>query len=764
MTELELAERYVSTTGVSVFVTGKAGTGKTTFLRHIVSSVGKRCVVLAPTGVAAVNAGGVTIHSFFQLPLCPYLPDVKELVTEYQMPDKYKSLRKEKIKIIRTLDLMIIDEISMVRADLMDAVDMTLRRYRRSSKPFGGVQLLMIGDVQQLPPVVRDDEKRYIEQVYSSPFFFNSKALKQLHYVTIELTRVFRQQDNTFVDLLNNIRENRFDATTLEALNARYVRNFNPPDNEGYIRLTTHNYQANEVNRRKLMSLEGKPIELEATLEGNFPEMSFPTDEHLVLKKGAQVMFVKNDSSGGSYYNGKIATVEGYDAEEGVAVVDSDGNHIVVGRERWENIKYEIDPADNQIKQKVDGSFVQYPLRLAWAVTIHKSQGLTFDKVIVDAASAFTYGQVYVALSRCRTLEGLVLASPISASCAFDNEDVLRFNSSFPSAVQVEQELGDQQAAYFYDVLFELFDVSVLYRAADRLNAFYQSHLRRVYPEKVEGLHRLVDMQLVPLMQVSERFHHQLSKIRMQSGGDITDATLKERVGKGVEYFKEQYERFAAELKMILDVEVKSKTVAPEFNDLTSNLRDVVGLQRYCLARVGENGFSPEVYNRAKADYLLGKESEKKGKRKTKSPRQPIGFKTRQKPAEAALEAVEKIDEAVEMGASRSKQPAEQKPKKAPVWIETARMHSEGMSIAEIAQVRGLAQSTVCDHLIKSLSAGIITIDTILTSEQFDDIVDYILENENPTLTEMYNHFEGRYEYYQLRAALMESKDLRESL
>lgn len=759
MTDLELAERYVVSTNVSVFLTGKAGTGKTTFLHHIVSCAGKRSIVLAPTGVAAVNAGGVTIHSFFQLPLCPYLPDVKELVTEYQMPNKFKSLSKEKIKIIRTLDLMIIDEISMVRADLLDAVDMTLRRYRRSSKPFGGVQLLLIGDVQQLPPVVRDEEKPYIEQVYTSPFFFNSKALKQTHLVTIELTHIFRQQDSTFVTLLNNIRENRFDAATLNALNARYVPGFDPPDNEGYIRLTTHNYQANEENRRKLKLLNGTPVELDAVVEGNFPETSFPTESHLVLKKGAQVMFVKNDSSGGAYYNGKIAIVEGYDDEEGIAVVDAEGNHIVVKHERWENIKYEIDPIDNQIKQKVEGTFIQFPLRLAWAVTIHKSQGLTFDKVVVDAASAFTYGQVYVALSRCRTLEGLVLATPISSSCAFDNEDVVEFNSRFPSHSQIEEELGMQQASYYYDLLFEMFDITTVYNCADKLNSFYQSHLKRAYAEKVQQLNALVNDNLVSLMQVSEKFHNQLTRIRMQSGGDTTDATLGKRVSKGVEYFRNQLEQVMQTVKEILNVEVKSKTVAPVLKELSSEMQDALGQMLFCLERVEERGFSPTVFNRAKAVWQLGQEEGKKSKNKDKGARQTKNKSRMAKGSPESGFVIQRNANTVE-----NERYAMSKPAKVPTWIETARLYAEGVPIEQIAHQRGLAQSTVCDHLVKSLSAGIITVDTILTSEQFDEIVDYILDGEQHTLKEMYAHFGGKYEYYQLRAALMESRDLREAL
>lgn len=604
MTLFELAEQYVATTHVSLFLTGRAGTGKTTFLRHIVGTVQKRCVVLAPTGVAAINAGGVTIHSFFQLPLCPYLPDVKELVTEYQMPAKTMRLRKERINLIRTLDLIIIDEISMVRADLLDAVDYTLRRYRRSAKPFGGVQLLMIGDVQQLPPVVTDAEKPYMDQVYPSPFFFHSKALQKINYVTIELQHIYRQRDSLFIEMLNNIRDNRFDEKTLRTLNERLQPKFDPDDKEGYIRLTTHNYQANHVNQHKLDALPDRPVTLKAEIQGSFPESAYPTDQQLVLKKGAQVMFVKNDTEG-AYYNGKIATVEGYDPEQGVAVVDKEGNHMVVGRSRWENLKYEIDPQSNEIKQQVDGTFDQYPLRLAWAITIHKSQGLTFDKVIIDASQAFTYGQVYVALSRCRSLEGLVLSSPISSHCAFDNADIVEFNQSIPSVDTVEHQLGTMQSSYFFEVLNELFDFSALGVVVDRLNDIYQQHLRNVYPTQVQRMSSFCNNDVTNVVQVSERFRKQLRDIALQTGGDIHSARLQERVGKAVAYFAAQLEQLGETAVTLLEVESDNKTVARDLKEHTNTFLETLGLAQRMMKRVGEQGFSVELYHTTKCDYLL---------------------------------------------------------------------------------------------------------------------------------------------------------------
>ena len=325
----ETAERYIKATGRSVFLTGKAGTGKTTFLKYITETTTKRFVVLAPTGVAAINAGGSTIHSFFQLPLCPYLPDVKELITEYQMPERYRSLRKERVKIIRTLDLLIIDEISMVRADLLDAVDMTLRKYRRNDRPFGGVQLLMIGDAQQLSPVVKDNERQYMTQVYPSPYFFHSKALSKLSYVTIELQKVHRQKDADFLEILNAVRENRLTAQLLSRLNSRVGAEL-PAMEDGTepIRLTTHNVRAEEVNTRKLAELPGDPYSFIAQIDGEFPEHAYPAEEELQLKPGAQVMFIRNDSDG-NYYNGKLGKVEKI-TNGVVTVLDREGKLIDV--------------------------------------------------------------------------------------------------------------------------------------------------------------------------------------------------------------------------------------------------------------------------------------------------------------------------------------------------------------------------------------------------------------------------------------------------
>lgn len=607
--QLELAQRYVEQTGVSVFLTGKAGTGKTTFLHDIVANTTKRHAVVAPTGVAAINAGGVTIHSFFQLPFDPYLPDVKELVTEYQMPERYKALSKNKQNIIRTLELLIIDEMSMVRADLLDAIDMTLRRVRRSSRPFGGVQLLLIGDVHQLSPVVTEAERPYMERVYPSPYFFASKALQQINYVTIELTKVYRQQDAAFVDLLNHVRDNNIDSATLAALNARVGTS-----QKGAITLTTHNRQADAINRRHIDALHGEQRTFEAIVKGNYPDKALPCDQRLEVKMGERVMFVKNDSSGGHrYYNGMLGTVTGFlreDDKDYIEVVSDDGDTIAVNRELWESMKYSIDAKTNDITQEVEGTFCQYPLQAAWAVTIHKAQGLTFDHVVIDAADAFAFGQVYVALSRCRTLEGLSLSSPLTAGVAFNDTSVSQFVSSQPTFEQASDAASEYERQYRLEKLMELFGMDDLVRLAERLHEHY-SKLKNIYPEQLTSLNNHIS-KLIDLQSVSEKFKSQLMR--------LDEWQQDERARKGAEYYLAQIALFNSQLPAILEVEIDNKETKKNVDEAGKELSEALKVKVVCLRTVKEKGYNVQAVQKAKVDAMMKKEEngEKKVERNTR--------------------------------------------------------------------------------------------------------------------------------------------------
>lgn len=613
--QIELARRYVEQTGVSVFLTGKAGTGKTTFLREVAAHCGKRHAIVAPTGVAAINAGGVTIHSFFQLPFDPYLPDVKELVTEYQLPERHKSLNKNKLSVIRTLELLIIDEISMVRADLLDAIDMTLRRYRRSSRPFGGVQLLMIGDVHQLSPVVTESERGYMERVYASPYFFASKALQRTPYVTIELTTVYRQQDETFVNLLNHVRDNNIDPATLQTLNARVSHSATQSPSHSStppITLTTHNRQADAINRRQMEALKGERRVFEAQEKGNYPEKSVPCDRSLEIKIGERVMFVKNDSSGGHrYYNGMLGTVTRfvYDDEEKkdyIEVINDDGDTILAGRETWESLKYKLNEKTNEIEQEVEGTFSQYPLQAAWAVTIHKAQGLTFDHVVIDAADAFAFGQVYVALSRCRTLEGLTLTTPLSAGVAFEDRSVSQFVDSQPSFEQTSEAADGYEREYRIEKLMELFGVDDLVRHTERLLEHYNK-LKNIYPEQLATL-KAHHSKLLDLQGVSEKFKSQLMRLE--------EAAQNERARKGAEYYLGQLALLNAQLPALLEVEIDNKEVSKSVDETGKELTEALRVKVACLRTVKEKGYSVQAVQKAKVEAMMKEDS---GKRKVES-------------------------------------------------------------------------------------------------------------------------------------------------
>lgn len=805
--QIDLAERYVSETNVSIFLTGKAGTGKTTFLHHIVDNCHKRNVVVAPTGVAAVNAGGVTIHSFFQLPFCPYLPDVPELVTEYQMPEEKKQLRKSKIDIIRTLDLLIIDEISMVRADLLDAVDAVLRRYRRNSRPFGGVQLLMIGDIQQLAPVVTDDEKPYMDRVYPSPFFFHSKALQRLPYITLQLTTIYRQQDPDFVRILNNIRDNKFDTETLATLNQRVSKTSTQSNTDQTpILLTTHNYQADRVNQQRLDALKSQPFTLEAVISGNFPETSVPTDRTLVLKEGAQVMFVKNDSSGSHrYYNGKIGIVEELSEERDergnmqqvVIVRDDNGDAIHVQPEQWENIKYEIDPADNQIKQHVDGTFTQYPLKTAWAITIHKAQGLTFDRVQVDASAAFTYGQVYVALSRCRTLQGLTLLAPISERCAFDNQDISQFNATIPSQHDAEEKIDAFRLQYYYETLFELFDFSTIQHETEQIERLFQEHLRTTYPQQAALLTNILVTEMANIMSVAERFRRQLGSIGQQND---SQTHLDERIAKAAPYFIEQLKIVNRKVAPLFDVAIDNKETTKRLKELAERYNTAYGLKETLLSTVQRNGFDIKQYQKVKVDFALSKpkkEKEKKDEEVYTDVRNPrlITILTKwrkeksheiQLPAYTILTQKSLLgiaDKLPHDGKSLLKIPGIGAAKvakygveiiqiiddyceslahpKEPVYQQAARLFSEGVTIEDIAGQMLRAPSTVEGYIFTAVENGVLDPDLVLTPDEQDEIVSFLLEiDDKATLKSIYDHFDGRFSYLKLRVARYLAREL----
>ncbi|MGN8070393.1 HRDC domain-containing protein [Mucilaginibacter sp. 22184] len=457
MTELnpamQLAADYLELTNTVVFLTGKAGTGKTTFLQNLKLSSKKKLAVAAPTGVAAINAGGMTIHSLFQLPFGPLLPGGND------RPDVHYS--PEKKELLDNLELLIIDEISMVRPDVLDQIDLILRNVKESPHPFGGVQLLLIGDLSQLSPIIRDDEWMLLSRYYATPYFFSALAMQKAAYVRIELNHIYRQKEQAFVDILNEVRNQQISEESLRLLNARYVPDFRPATDDPYITLTTHNSIAQQVNTEFLEALQGQEFEFAATIRGDFPKDAYPTETKLKLKIGAQVMFVKNDGSAEKlYYNGKIGTVSRVEGNTVFVQCNSNDKEIEVEAAEWTNVKYQLD--GEAISESNSGSFAQIPLKLAWAITIHKSQGLTFDKAIIDVSEAFASGQAYVALSRCRTLSGMVLRNPISAHNIIGDPAVIRFNEQAALTTPDADTLRRDQVLYEKYLLGELFNFAAL--------------------------------------------------------------------------------------------------------------------------------------------------------------------------------------------------------------------------------------------------------------------------------------------------------------
>lgn len=597
--ELELARDLIENTGAHLFLTGKAGTGKTTFLRKLREDCPKRMVVLAPTGIAAINAGGVTIHSFFQLPFAPYLPG-NSFTADGKASYRFR-FGKEKINIIRSMDLLVIDEISMVRADLLDAIDDVMRRYRNRFKPFGGVQLLMIGDLQQLAPVVKEEEWLMLGKHYDTPYFFSSTALKGTEYCTIELQKVYRQSDGRFLELLNSIRENRMTSGTLPALNSRYIPDFHPKKEDGYIRLVTHNNTARQINASELALLPGQPFTFNARIEGKFPEYSYPTDPQLELKRGAQVMFVKNDNSGEHRYcNGTIGEVVNV-SDSKIEVRCNDSREIIdVKPEEWANARYVLDDSSKEIREEIEGVFTQYPLKTAWAITIHKSQGLTFEHAIIDAEASFAHGQTYVALSRCKTLEGLVLSKPLSERSIISDSTVEDFTRQAIKSRPDRTRLDAMRRSFYVGTLADLFDFSPAETALKRMIRIVDEHLYRLYPKQLTALKTEAIRFSGNISNVATRFSMQYTRMAECSSDYSHDPAIQERIHAGALYFREQLAPTIELLgKMSLDTD--NKEVKKRLKEVLEELGTLLYTKSELLSFVIENGFDTAGFMKKKA-------------------------------------------------------------------------------------------------------------------------------------------------------------------
>ncbi len=805
--ELELAWNFVERTNQNLFLTGKAGTGKTTFLHKVREKSFKRLVVVAPTGVAAINAKGVTIHSFFQMPFGPVLPS--QLMSEENFsknkPGKSRFQNKfnsRKIDIIRSLDLLIIDEISMVRADLLDGIDHILRQYRDDSKAFGGVQILMIGDLQQLAPVVKPNEWQLLSPYYDTPFFFSSKSFQESKALGIELKQIYRQKNEQFINILDEIRNAALSDQSLETLNSRYDRYFKPDSDDGYIMLTTHNSGADKINDKELSELKGKNYFFEAETGGDFPEYSYPTHAVLNLKVGAQVMFIKNDSSPEKrYFNGKIGKIVEIDDDVVMVRCPQDDSDIYTGVETWENINYSLDEKTKEIREHVKGTFSQLPLRLAWAITIHKSQGLTFDKAIIDAAGSFAHGQTYVALSRCKTLEGIVLKSRIRKSAIIQDGQVLSFTQQVENNQPDRKWLSQSQKNYQFELIRELFNYRPFFplvykcrKVVDKSSGSIQGNIKGL-------LQDIKEKGIQPLVQIGENFQNQL--IRLSNGTEEPEnqTEIQERFKKAIPYFINHTEEYLIRPLSEISYTTDNKELKKSLRQALKKLEEQLSIKLFCFNGL-KDGFNTKKYLEVRAKSVLQRPEPVRSltKEKTTGPRPELFSMLRQLrndlsqkenvahfqifTQKSLLDMCEKLPMDEEdilqvygMGKIRvqkygdeilnviklyclenheipqKKSPSKKQPKEDTRDI-SFQMFKSSMSIDEIAKERGMVVGTIEGHLATFILNGKLKLDEIMAPEKATKLKRLIQDTEFSSLSELRNKLDDEYSYGEIRMVL----------
>ncbi|HOE04827.1 MAG TPA: AAA family ATPase [Bacteroidales bacterium] len=825
--QLLLANEFVQYTHQNIFLTGKAGTGKTTFLRNLRESCPKRMAVLAPTGVAAINAGGVTIHSFFQLPFTPFIPEhqpasrPKNNTGESQEGFVHKMTRN-KIKLIRSLDLLVIDEISMVRADLLDAIDSMLRRYRYNQRPFGGLQLLMIGDLNQLAPVVKEDEWRLLSEYYSNAYFFNSHALGKAGFTTIELKQIYRQEDQKFIELLGEIRNNSMSQASFDLLNSRYIANFDPDESEGYITLTTHNAGAALINDKKMAALKSRSRRYKANITGDFQSYMFPTDEVLELKPGAQVMFVKNDSSPEKrYYNGKIGRLTRLDEDSVVVECPGDEEEIRVTPEEWSNVKLHLNEETREIEEEIIGSFKQIPLKLAWAITVHKSQGLTFEKAVLDVNQAFASGQVYVALSRCRTLEGLVLISKIQRHAIKTDVNIREFNETAQQNEPGEDSLRESKAAFQQEVVFSIFDFGDLQRQFRSLKKHYQLNASKIHNADEAAFGRIEADAVSEMYEVNDKFNIQLRSIIKQNPDLLPcdNPALQERISKAASYFLEKMALLFAIPMSSIGFDSDNKEVKKEIIESAGRFELAMVLKTAALRAV-TGGLDIQTYLRAVSDAEAGfvqtlglkklpVESSVKSINHKKlysqlnawrasvaddlrvSPFMVMPFNTMklicdklpatqrelskikglgkvklQQFGSDILEMIHDycLENAIERDAPADDIPAKKKKEKKPESKSVSlALFRENKSIPQIATERGFAESTIWGHLSYYVITGELQAEDLLDAGRIAEIKEFVKGKNVGSLTQIMMESNGKFNFNELRIALADMQSVNDS-
>ncbi len=695
---------FVNQTNKHLFITGKAGTGKTTFLKYIKENSHKKMAVIAPTGVAAINAGGMTIHSFFQLPMGLFLPldgggwnNYSSEVHNRSTLLKNLRLRNDKREVLRQLDLLVIDEISMVRADLLDAIDTVMRHVRRQPLiPFGGVQMVYIGDLFQLPPVARQEDWGILEQYYKSPFFFDAKALQMATPLYIELKKMYRQKDDVFINILNNVRNNCCTSEDLERLHLQYDSTFTPAKKENYITLTSHNARADTINQNELNKLPGKPFIYVAQITGEFYDRSFPAEKELRLKIGAQIMFIKNDKGEARrFYNGKIGTVTNLEKDKITVTFPNEPDELELELEKWENIRYSYDQQKDNLNQEELGTFTQYPIRLAWAITIHKSQGLTFERAIVDAGASFAAGQVYVSLSRLTSLEGLVLHSRILPNSISTDSRVIDYVQAEKAEDELQQILESEQKLYVQHYLLQSFSWQ---KITDVVQDNLEAYEHRQFPDKAASVKWAIELteQSNKLMEVAEKFTRQL---------DYLCKTCEE------DKYKTLYERTAAACNYFITAMDENLISCTQKHINKVNLKQKV--KRYVKELQ-----SMMVFFKRKKDQIL------QALQLAEALRQSVDI-------EDLLKMVKKKDEekGIVVSPDEHNELKKEKKEKGESKRISLQMFKNGHSIADIATERGMSSGTIETHLASFIPTGEVDVLDLVDATNMNIVVKIMKEN-----------------------------------
>lgn len=727
--EAKYVLQFINETNQSIFLTGKAGTGKTTLLKEIVNSTHKNTVIVAPTGIAALNAGGVTIHSFFHFPLAAFIPDAVNppIFSEYVKFENRVSIKKHfrmsnmRRSLFRNLELLIVDEVSMLRADVLDAIDFMLQTIRRNNKPFGGVQLLFIGDLLQLPPVVKNEEWEVLKRYYSGSYFFHSVVIQSNPPLYIELDKVYRQSDDSFIQILNNLRNNTITPLDLQVLNQYVNPTFDQTKAEGFITLTTHNAKADSINSDSLESLQAKSYRFQAEVVGDFPSSIYPIENQLHLKVGAQVIFIKNDLSfEKKYYNGKMGLIHKLSPSEIFVKFPEENKIIEVERYEWQNIRYKVNPNTKEIEEELLGTFTHFPLKLAWAITVHKSQGLTFDKAILDVSKVFLPGQAYVALSRLKSLKGLVLLSPIQMNGLRNDYDVMQYAKNKADKEILEEEILKQTLLFLEEQLIEAFSWKGLsWNWRNHLLTYGQESERSKKGEYKNWTLKIAQT-LEELVVLSSKFTSQLRHIFQHDPVKID--FIKERVDKAYAYFFPTLDHVVFELLFTM-AQVRGKRQMKAFFTELEELEDQT---------------IKAVLNLKKAKQIVSLVIQNQRITKENLRSLEIGeYRINHLTHIASLLRTSRLDLQDDYDLIEDLKTKDKKEKKKNTFTITHELWMEGMRIDAIAEERKLTPTTIFSHLAKLIADGKIELNEVLDQSKIERLAQIFTENEGKSLSEI---------------------------